>query len=96
MVATSWGGHRLVETEAACAGQAFYRAESAQARDLAVLAAAVYKQETGKLHVLDAMCGCGLRAKRYLLQVLNASLHRSTTPPPQHHRLEDTASIQMP
>eukprot|EP00892_Ulva_mutabilis_P005021 jgi/Ulvmu1/2891/UM146_0033.1 len=49
-------------------GQAFYRAESAQARDLAVLAAAVYREETGHLHVLDAMCGCGLRAKRYLCQ----------------------------
>ena len=51
------------------AGQAFYRAESAQARDLAMLAAAVYRDETGHLEVLETMCGCGGRAARYLNQV---------------------------
>jgi hypothetical protein len=54
------------------AGQAFYRAESAQARDLAVLVAAVYKKTVGHLRVLDAMCGCGGRTTRYLAQVRSA------------------------
>lgn len=42
-------------------GAAFYRGESAQARDLAVLAAAVYKRRRGQLRVLDAMAGSGVR-----------------------------------
>lgn len=50
-------------------GSAFYRAESAQGRDLAVLAAAVYKQQTGQLRVLDVMAGSGMRGARYLSQV---------------------------
>ena len=47
------------------AGDAFYRVESAQGRDLAVLAAAVYKRATGRLRVLDAMSGSGVRGARY-------------------------------
>lgn len=50
-------------------GQAFYRAESAQGRDLAVLAAAVYRKQRGHLRVLDVMAGSGMRGARYLLQV---------------------------
>ena len=46
------------------AGDAFYRAESAQGRDLAVLAAAVYKKSVGRLRVLDVMAGCGVRSAR--------------------------------
>ena len=57
-----------------CAGASFYRAESAQARDLAVLAAVVYKRQTGHLRVLDIACGCGGRAARYLSQVCTALL----------------------
>ena len=57
-----------------CAGASFYRAESAQARDLAVLAAVVYKRQTGHLRVLDIACGCGGRAARYLSQVCTAPL----------------------
>eukprot|EP00466_Bigelowiella_natans_P015796 jgi/Bigna1/34165/e_gw1.4.49.1 len=49
-------------------GPAFYRAESVISRDLAVLAAKVYRNYTGRLHVLDLMSGCGVRAKRYLVQ----------------------------
>ena len=63
------------------AGKAFYRAESSQARDLAVLAAAVYKQAAGQLRVLDAACGCGGRALRYLAQVRSLSAqHRVLYP----------------
>ena len=47
---------------------AFYRPQSQVGRDLAVLAAAVYKQQTGQLRVLDAMTGCGVRPLRYQLE----------------------------
>lgn len=50
-------------------GPAFYRAESTQGRDLAVLAAAVHRRQTGRLHVLDVMAGSGVRGARYLQQV---------------------------
>jgi hypothetical protein len=44
---------------------AFYRAESGQSRDLAVLLAMLHKRDTGKLRVLDAMSG-PLRVMRVL------------------------------
>ncbi|ASC69282.1 tRNA (guanine(26)-N(2)/guanine(27)-N(2))-dimethyltransferase [Halomicronema hongdechloris C2206] len=46
-------------------GDAFYRPHSRLARDLAVLAAACYRQQRGQLRVLDAMTGCGVRSLRY-------------------------------
>jgi tRNA (guanine26-N2/guanine27-N2)-dimethyltransferase len=46
-------------------GEAFYRPTSALSRDLGVLAAKVYRQRQGKLVVLDAMSGCGVRSLRY-------------------------------
>jgi tRNA (guanine26-N2/guanine27-N2)-dimethyltransferase len=49
-------------------GEAFYRAKSKIARDLAVLAAALYRQQHGQLRVLDAMSGCGVRPLRYALE----------------------------
>ncbi|MBE9155736.1 tRNA (guanine-N1)-methyltransferase [Nodosilinea sp. LEGE 06152] len=49
-------------------GSAFYRPQSAIARDLAILAAAVYRQRHGQLRVLDAMTGCGVRPLRYGLE----------------------------
>lgn len=49
-------------------GDAFYRPQSAIARDLAVLAATVYRQHHGQLRVLDAMTGCGVRPLRYGLE----------------------------
>jgi len=58
------------------AGNAFYRAESAQGRDLAVLAAAVYRRTTGQLRVLDVMAGSGMRGARYLQQVRPPCLRR--------------------
>jgi hypothetical protein len=39
-----------------------------QARDLAVLAAAAYRRAHGRLRVLDAMAGSGVRAARYIAQ----------------------------
>jgi tRNA (guanine26-N2/guanine27-N2)-dimethyltransferase len=48
--------------------KAFYRPQSQVGRDLAVLAAAVYRQQRGELRVLDAMTGCGVRPLRYQLE----------------------------
>lgn len=48
--------------------EAFYRPHSKVGRDLAVLAAAVYKAKHGELRVLDAMTGCGVRPLRYQLE----------------------------
>lgn len=33
-----------------------------------MLAAALYKRSKGKLRVLDALCGCGIRSLRYLIE----------------------------
>lgn len=49
-------------------GAAFYRPQSALARDLAVLVAALEKQRLGHLRVLDAMTGSGVRPLRYCVE----------------------------
>lgn len=49
-------------------GAAFFRPETLIARDLGVLAAAVYRQQNPCLDVLDGMSGCGIRALRYALE----------------------------
>lgn len=50
-------------------GDTFYRDESATGRDLGVLAASIHRNNNGnKLKILDAMCGCGIRSLRYLVQ----------------------------
>ncbi|OIS95868.1 PREDICTED: tRNA (guanine(26)-N(2))-dimethyltransferase [Nicotiana attenuata] len=49
-------------------GDTFFRSESATARDLGVLSAALYRKTAGSLRVLDAMCGCGIRSLRYLAE----------------------------
>lgn len=49
-------------------GNAFYRPNTKLVRDLGILAAAAYQQETGRLRVLDAMAGCGVRGLRYALE----------------------------
>ncbi|KAI5346696.1 hypothetical protein L3X38_014575 [Prunus dulcis] len=49
-------------------GETFFRHESATGRDLGVLAAALYKRSKGKLRVLDALCGCGIRSLRYIIE----------------------------
>jgi tRNA G26 N,N-dimethylase Trm1 len=65
-------------------GTSFYRAESAVGRDLAVLAASLYRQATGRLRVIDVMCASGCRGVRYKQQAgatsvwcndFNPSLH---------------------
>ena len=49
-------------------GDAFYRSQSALARDFAVLVATLEKQRLGHLRVLDAMTGSGVRPLRYLVE----------------------------
>lgn len=49
-------------------GNSFYRSSGQVARDLGVLAAAVYRQEMGSLRVLDAMAGSGVRSLRYAIE----------------------------
>jgi tRNA (guanine26-N2/guanine27-N2)-dimethyltransferase len=49
-------------------GGAFFRPETRVARDLGVLAAAVYRRQSPQLEVLDGMSGCGIRALRYALE----------------------------
>lgn len=47
---------------------AFYRPTSETARDLSILAAALYQQDHQQLRVLDVMTGCGVRSLRYALE----------------------------
>ena len=76
--------------------RAFYRVESAQARDLAMLLASVHSDEavaassssfrdadriSGGVSVLDAMSGCGVRCVRYLLQGEVSSVHANDADP---------------
>ncbi|KAL0539760.1 hypothetical protein IC582_023976 [Cucumis melo] len=49
-------------------GDTFFRHESATGRDLGVLAAALYRKSKGHLRILDALCGCGIRSLRYLVE----------------------------
>ena len=49
-------------------GEAFYNPDSKVVRDLGVLAAHIYKQNVGRLRVLDAMSACGVRSLRYWLE----------------------------
>lgn len=49
-------------------GSAFYNPNAETVRDLAVLAAAVYRRDRGSLRVLDAMAGCGVRSLRYAIE----------------------------
>ncbi|CAH8268809.1 unnamed protein product [Arabidopsis lyrata] len=49
-------------------GETFFRHESARGRDLGILSATLYKRSNGSLRVLDAMCGCGIRSLRYLVE----------------------------
>ncbi|MEW5303329.1 MAG: hypothetical protein WDW36_006033 [Sanguina aurantia] len=81
-------------------GNAFYRHESAQGRDLAVLLAAVYRRRTGHLNVLDVMAGSGVRGARYVQQAGadmvwcndgNKALHTALV-----HNLCSAASVPLP
>ncbi|MDJ0689760.1 MAG: tRNA (guanine-N1)-methyltransferase [Xenococcaceae cyanobacterium MO_188.B32] len=49
-------------------GKAFYNPESKVVRDLGILAANIYRQDFGRLKILDAMSGCGVRSLRYWLE----------------------------
>lgn len=49
-------------------GSAFFRPQAQTARELGLLAAAVQRQRTGQLRVLETMAGCGIRGLRYGLE----------------------------
>lgn len=68
-------------------GHSFYRPSSQLSRDLGVLAAAVYKQQTGELRVLDAMTGCGVRILRYALEAGADYLWANDGNPEGHYTL---------
>lgn len=54
---------------------AFYRPQSQIVRDLGILAATVYRLETGQLKVLDVMSGCGVRSLRYYVESEASFVH---------------------
>ncbi|OMO89991.1 tRNA (guanine(26)-N(2))-dimethyltransferase [Corchorus olitorius] len=76
-------------------GETFFRHESATGRDLGVLSAALYKQAKGQLRVLDAMCGCGIRSLRYLIES-NADFVLANDANESHRRviLENLAQVE--
>ncbi|WP_343327980.1 tRNA (guanine-N1)-methyltransferase [Leptolyngbya sp. CCY15150] len=61
------GEPSFIKEGAACfqVGNAFFRPQTRVVRDLGVLMAALHRQQTGRLRVLDAMAGCGVRSLRY-------------------------------
>jgi len=76
-------------------GSAFFRSSSRPARDLGVLAAAVYKQTTGYLRVLDVMTGCGVRSQRYALESNADWIWANDANPEMATVLEDNLSRQL-
>ena len=68
---------------------AFYRSSSQVGRDLAVLAAALYRQRHGQLRVIDAMTGCGVRPLRYHLEAKADWVWANEGNPELHPILED-------
>lgn len=76
-------------------GPAFFRLSSRPARDLGVLAAAVYKANTGQLRVLDVMTGCGVRSQRYALESNADSIWANDANPDMATVLADNLS-QLP
>lgn len=76
-------------------GSAFYRQHSRISRDLAVLAAAVYRHQTGQLRVLDAMTGCGVRPLRYALEAKADWVWANEGNPELRSLLEQNLSDQL-
>jgi tRNA (guanine26-N2/guanine27-N2)-dimethyltransferase len=77
-------------------GAAFFRPETRIARDLGVLAAAVYRQQNPCLDVLDGMSGCGIRALRYALEAKADWLWVNESNPDFAVVLEQTLRAQLP
>ena len=75
--------------------KAFYRPQSQAGRDLAILAATVYRRDRGQLRVLDAMTGCGVRALRYQVEARADWVWANEGNPDLHQLLEDNLSIGM-
>lgn len=76
-------------------GPAFFRPSSRPARDLGVLAAAVYKHTIGSLRVLDVMTGCGVRSQRYALESNADWIWANDANPEMAVVLEDNLTSQL-
>jgi tRNA (guanine26-N2/guanine27-N2)-dimethyltransferase len=77
-------------------GAAFFRPETRIARDLGVLAAAVYRQQYPQLEVLDGMSGCGIRALRYALEAKADWLWINEANPEHAAVLQQNLKAQLP
>jgi tRNA (guanine26-N2/guanine27-N2)-dimethyltransferase len=77
-------------------GAAFFRPETCIARDLGVLAAAVYRQQNSCLDVLDGMSGCGIRALRYALEAKADWLWVNEANPEIATVLRQNLTVQLP
>ncbi len=77
-------------------GRAFFRSSSRIARDLGVLAATVYKAETGHLRVLESMAGCGVRSLRYALEAAADFVWANDADPDLVATLQSNLAHQLP
>jgi tRNA (guanine26-N2/guanine27-N2)-dimethyltransferase len=77
-------------------GVSFYRPESRLSRDLGVLAARCYRQQTGQLRVLDGMTGCGVRSLRYALEAEADLVWANDADPTIGAVLQANLSAQLP
>ncbi len=76
-------------------GNAFYRPTTKLVRDLGILAAKTDQQKIGKLRVLDAMAGCGVRSLRYILEADATSVLVNEANPEIHRLLSDNLSRSL-
>jgi tRNA (guanine26-N2/guanine27-N2)-dimethyltransferase len=72
---------------------AFYRPKSKIARDLAVLAASLYRLRAGQLRVIDAMTGCGVRPLRYCLEAKADFVWANEANPDLHALIQRNLSV---
>jgi tRNA (guanine26-N2/guanine27-N2)-dimethyltransferase len=77
-------------------GSAFLRQESRVARDLGVLAAAVYQRDHLHLQVLDVMSGCGVRSLRYALEAKADYIWANEGNPDVAEVLQQNLRTQLP
>lgn len=76
-------------------GNAFYRPTTKLVRDLGILAAKTYQQQTGKLRVLDAMAGCGVRGLRYVLEANAEAVWANEANPEIHPILQNNLASSL-
>jgi tRNA (guanine26-N2/guanine27-N2)-dimethyltransferase len=77
-------------------GASFYRPASRLSRDLGVLAARCYRQQAGRLRVLDGMTGCGVRSLRYALEAEAEWVWANDADPTVAEVLQTNLAAQLP